>query len=33
MRAELLLEWARAYGSTSTVRALIDCKEPRAAEG
>jgi EAL domain-containing protein (putative c-di-GMP-specific phosphodiesterase class I)/GGDEF domain-containing protein len=32
MRAELLLEWARAYGSTSTVRELIELKSPRAAE-
>jgi len=30
MRAELLLEWARAYGSTSTVQALT---EQQSAEG
>jgi EAL domain-containing protein (putative c-di-GMP-specific phosphodiesterase class I) len=33
MRAELLLEWARAYGSTSTVRDLIELKPAQAAEG
>lgn len=32
MRAELLLEWARAYGSTSTVRALSELQSPQAAE-
>jgi EAL domain-containing protein (putative c-di-GMP-specific phosphodiesterase class I)/GGDEF domain-containing protein len=32
MRAELLLEWARAYGSTSTVRALTESQSPQAAE-
>jgi EAL domain-containing protein (putative c-di-GMP-specific phosphodiesterase class I) len=32
MRAELLLEWARAYGSTSKVRALSENQPPRAAE-
>jgi EAL domain-containing protein (putative c-di-GMP-specific phosphodiesterase class I)/GGDEF domain-containing protein len=32
MRAELLLEWARAYGSTSTVRALTEIQAHQVAE-
>ena len=32
MRAELLLEWARAYGSTSTVRALTEQQAQNVAE-